>query len=624
MKGLPKLPVTRGLSPMYRVSFSGLNHTAAAGDGEIFDMKNLTSDHLPVIAVRPKRHQIAAFETNPNGMIACGGKIIYIEGGNVHVASYGETDSDVLVGTVTDGEKSFAVLRNRVMIFPDQKVLDIETLAFGDLGSSVTATGIFMKNGVLYGVSAENNGLRLAEEEDLTRYFKVGDAVTISGCVKVPENNKTPIIREIDGDTLYFYENTFQMETVKYVYTAEYDLSSTTDGMLMMIPVYGFIAFGRHKGFKLPSDAPKGTEFVWEVDKNFIVMKKPGQNGVNISFESSEGYTNPLPFEAVTSPVTTETNVTVARTLPDMDFILSDDNRLWGAKGNTIYGSKLGDPTNFNVFDGLSTDSYFVELGSAGDITGAVNYNGYPIFFKEDGIFKLYGDQPSNYQIVASAKQGVKRGCGSTLAIAGEVLYYLSRSGVMAYTGATPVAVDEDLGVHLTEGVAVSDQKKYFLSAFDGDDWWLYVFDPDRRVWMKEDELHLIAASCGETAYGLTSDGVLTTLSMGDYGTEESTVPWFVEFADHTVGSPNRKGVARMQLRLEMAENAAARLSLMFDSDGVWRKTKEILPKKKRSVVLPIVPRRGDHFKIRIDGEGDVKIHGMTVWYYRGSGLRGD
>ena len=67
-----------------------------------------------------------------------------------------------------------------------------------------------------------------------------------------------------------------------------------------------------------------------------------------------------------------------------MDFICENENRLWGCKEDTIYSSKLGDPFNWNVFDGLSTDSYAVNVRIDGDFTACCSYLGYPVFFKEE------------------------------------------------------------------------------------------------------------------------------------------------------------------------------------------------------------------------------------------------
>jgi len=73
-----------------------------------------------------------------------------------------------------------------------------------------------------------------------------------------------------------------------------------------------------------------------------------------------------------------EAAVTIKRTVPNMDHICACSNRLWGFKGDTICASKLGDPFNWNVFDGLDTDAWSMDTGSAGGFSGAFSYLGYP------------------------------------------------------------------------------------------------------------------------------------------------------------------------------------------------------------------------------------------------------
>ena len=91
----------------------------------------------------------------------------------------------------------------------------------------------------------------------------------------------------------------------------------------------------------------------------------------------------------------------IKRKVPDMDFLTECENRLWGcsSKNHEVYASKLGDPLNWNVFEGISTDSYAATIGSDGDFTAAATYSGYALFFKEHTIHKVYGNKPSNIQI---------------------------------------------------------------------------------------------------------------------------------------------------------------------------------------------------------------------------------
>ena len=46
---------------------------------------------------------------------------------------------------------------------------------------------------------------------------------------------------------------------------------------------------------------------------------------------------------------------------------------------------------------GLSTDSYYGNLGTDGKFTGAITHMGYPLFFKENCLHKVYGDYPAQF-----------------------------------------------------------------------------------------------------------------------------------------------------------------------------------------------------------------------------------
>lgn len=215
-------------------------------------------------------------------------------------------------GTVTDTDKVFCALGERVVIFPDKIIYANGALT--PLESRWAGGSLTFKDGTYAGEDAQANTI-YAAGVDWADYFKVGDAVAISGCTAHTENNRTPIIREIDGANLRFYENVF--------------------------------ALGE------------------------------GQNSY------------------------TETGtLKIERTVPDLDMLFSSGNRIWGYKDNTICCCKLGDPFNWNVFDGLSTDAWSVETGDPGKFTGCVSYLGYPLFFKKGKIFKVYGSVPKDFQLI--------------------------------------------------------------------------------------------------------------------------------------------------------------------------------------------------------------------------------
>ena len=328
--------------------------------------------------------------------------------------------------------------------------------------------------------------------------------------------------------------------------------------------------------------------------------------------------------------------IKIQRKCPDMDYMCEAGNRLWGCKGDTIYCTALGDIFNWYRYDGLDTDSWAVDTGTAGDFTGCINYLGYPTFFKEDRIFKVYGNLPSNFQLMATATLGVAPGSGKSLAIAGDVLFYLSTSGFMAYTGSMPQPVGEAFGdIRFTAATSGSDGLKYYTSALDQDgEYSLLVYDPRRGTWHREDNTHVISFCrlAGNTYY-LDDEGYITVTgnilenTVPDYGDEdaglEEDFDWYAEFSDFTEGSPNKKGVSKLLIRLEPDDGAFVRVYLRFDSAGGWTQAGETaVSGVKRSVYLPIIPRRGDHYRLRIEGTGGCKVYSIAREYYEGSELR--
>lgn len=541
-----KLPAMRfkdGIKKGKQVKFGGLNHNLGASDGELWDMKNLTGEHYPVLSSRKGRVKVNAL-TNPGGLFAHNG-LAWVDGTGFYYK--GERK-----GTVTAGQKSFAALGAYIIILPDKAYFNTLTDEFGSLEATWTGSSLTFTHGILYEEEAENNTIQCAGV-DWAKYFKAGDAVSIEGCTRHPENNKTPIIREIDGDKLYFYEYVF-----------------TLDG-----------------------------------DENDTAYTETG-------------------------------SLSIKREVPDLLYLCENENRLWGCDETTIYASKLGDVFNWNVFDGLETDSYAVTTGSAGHFTACLSYLGYPVFFKEDNIYKVYGDTPSKFQVMGSATLGVAQGCAGSLAVAGEVLFYLSNTGIVAYSGGIPRSAGDALGVErLQTAVAGSDGLNYYASIQSGGAWRLYVYDTQRGAWYIEDEMHATHFARYEgTLYLLNEQGEIWTVgnprTVPD-GTAEGAVEWAAEFADFyeyttyastSTAAPEKKGVGKFQIRLELDAGASAAVMIQYDSSGIWETVSTLTATQKRSFYLPVVPHRCDHYRLKLKGTGGCRVYSLTREYYVGSELK--
>ena len=533
---LPYIPQVYAHAKNGQIAFGGINHNLYAGDGEIYDMQNLTSDYFPLLAPRQRRCNVYTV-SSPQGIIASDA-LYYIASNKLY-----KDGVEVPGHTFDDGEKQLAVLGNYLAIFPDKVCYHLssgtEKPKYEELNPSKPYSNAVISDGTYAGEAADANTLD-TKDANVANVFRVGDAVSFSGIddyLSVP--GSALIIREIDGSKLVFYENTFT---------------------------------------------------------------KTG----------------------------TVTSVTISRDVPEMDFICENENRLWGCKGDAIYASKLGDPFNWNVFDGISTDSYAVEVGSAGSFTACCSYLGYPVFFKEDHIYKVYGDRPSNYQVMSSASLGVEAGSSKSLAIAGEILFYNSRAGIMAYSGGIPQLVSAPLGTeHYKNAVAGSDGVKYYVSMQDrSNEWHLCVYDTRYQLWHKEDATRAYGFAWNGDLFMLTANTIWACGNIrGNYTKMEGSVQSFVEFGDFIESSPNAKYVSKFQLRAELEASCILTVKIQYDS-GEWEEIKRLESKKlfgkeeKQSYVIPIKPRRADHYRLRIEGTRDYKIYSLTRVYDNSSELR--
>ena len=111
---------------------------------------------------------------------------------------------------------------------------------------------------------------------------------------------------------------------------------------------------------------------------------------------------------------------------------------------------------------------------------------------------------------------------------------------------------------------------------------------------------------------------------------QEALVAWKAEWADFyeyttysssSTATPEKKGIGKLLLRLELDEDASVQIDMQFDSDGVWRTVKTLQTEVKRSYYLPIIPRRCDHFRIRMTGNGGCRLYSLVREVYNGSEL---
>lgn len=549
-------------------SFGGYHAGARIAEGEFAAMKNCTGDQFPLIATRRKRGVYAAPQ-KCNGLLAKD-SLCWVDGSKFVMNGY-ETELHL-----TDSPKQLVSMGAYVIIFPDKKYINTADLSdFGNLEAEFTSAGTVKFTPV------DGDGKPLIP------------AYTQPEEPEKPENGALWLDTSGAGALLQWSAGTGMWVSV--------------DNTLVRISCPGMGAPFR------PGDGVQLTGVPAGVVTSGVIADC-GRDYVTVS-----GL-----LERETS---LDTPVTVGRYLPLMDMVIECGNRLWGCRYglnragavvNEIYASKLGDFRNWNCFQGISTDSYCVSLGNDGPFTGAVQHLGYPVFFREDCIHRLYGSTPATFRLQTTPCPGVQQGCSRSLARVGQMLYYKSPTGVCAYDGAVPVTVSQKLGAMpcIRSSAGALGDKYYICFQEEENTGQLWVYDTARGLWHREDDTRVRwFCTCRDDLFFVNGAGQI--ISVMGRGQPEEEISWMLETGMLGTLTPDSKTLTRLNLRLELEQQAT--VWVQYDGDDFWTSVATVYGSAGQCFNLPVAVRRCDRLRLRLEGTGFMRLSCITKTMERGS-----
>ena len=588
-------------------SFRGYNHNLRISDNEFYDMKNLTSTHYPILSTRGKRG-VYVEASSPQGLIAKDAPC-YVDGSYFCMNEH-KVDMDL-----SDSPKQLVSMGAYVIILPDKKY--INTLDLTDYGNIEASYPVPEGVSVTYEMCKINGDSYTEKDES-------GNHKDINQSPNAPDNPENMDLWIDISSTPHVLK--------QYSKTSEMWVQIPTTYIKISAPNIAS-AFKQYDAVKI-TGFPSDVSQLAELEGNTFPLWEAYHDKGDENTGRAKGTEDYIVIIGILDKVCTkDTKLILERTMPNMDFIVESGNRLWGCHYgvatngevvNEIYASKLGDFKNWNCFMGISTDSYVASVGSDGVFTGAITHLGYPLFFKENYLHKVYGNYPSNYQVQTTACRGVQKGSEKSLAIVNEVLYYKSRNAVCAYDGSLPVEISSAMGdVSYFDAVAGSHGNKYYISMKDNaDQWGLFVYDASKGMWHKEDDLHAKAfCSCRNDLYYLSDDDTCIRTVLGSGTADEAPVEWMAETGPIGIYTPDKKYVSRLNVRMSLNVGTKVYFYAQYDSSGEWEHLFTMNGVNLRSFSVPIRPKRCDHMKIRIVGNGDAKIYSIAKTIEQGSDI---
>lgn len=623
-KKLPYAGRTVSFEEDLRTVFSGINKSEGMTEGAIFDTENMTSDFYPAIGTRAGRSTLLSLKKRKIWGAGYSKNLYYCaddEDGKTYFYYDNEKYFEVI-----PCEKSFCVINSFICVFPDKMYfseLYFEAENFGepyatldelhvDMLDDKTLKGgeCYVADGAIYTYNPSGKW-----QGNLT---KEGDA------------NPTPFAHQAQTEWIYISEIYGSLET-------DSSIGERSDGILMMTA---------------SGDTGDDTIEDWNSAKNLRGMKTGDALTLTVRYR-----TQGLPHEtiyktydcvlnevkalaakrhyrytflgiSVPKAVDADGNeasggqfvrysATVKKKVPDFGVCYTHQNRIWGAEEGKVYSSALGDPTQFTAYNTSASGAWtWQSTGSA--FTGGCSFSGYPTFFKEDKILKIGGDYPSEYTTYETESvQGVKEGCGRSLAICGGYLFYVSSEGIMRYSGSFPVRVGSELGSDekaLSNAFGASSGGKYYLCSSGT----LYVYDTQKGFWLIEDkDAEFNGFMLKEGAlFGIKDNSIVKfNLTSGEEADEEEIFSeiYFSPFFGSTL---NKKGLLRLNVNLEA--EGKTRIYVSYDNEP-FKKVWEASSRERKSFSVPIKLRRADMFRMKIKSYGRMKLYAISKTFYRGS-----
>lgn len=598
-------------------SFYGLNRNLRIGDGEWFDMQNLTSDHLPVLSVREKRATLSVGAVEPIALVG-GPKTSRNEEQPIWI----EANGRLCIGTEDNSYDlkpyGFDRYNKHQMVFMGAylivapEMIYVNTVNTEEIGSMADTWKPPVEATIAISVcDYDGNKPEFVQVEDPT----VED--TPSNGDLWYKTGGTPKLYRFDSESESWYEVESYLE-VQCRQVSE----------PLKIDLRGEIKAGDVLRI---SGAGLDSEDLRQLIGDKYVSGVGGVYGVSFWVEGT------LKTSIEEIAISKGSEFSISRAIPKMEQVTVADNRMWGAyygeitndlgetkTVNEIYSSRRGDFSRWYLGPSDDEDSPVTfSVGSLNPFTGAATFASEPIFFKEDKIYRIAGVGASGFQIVDAECEGVMSAGGGSLAVVNNALYYKGINHIMRYDGSVPVSVSSALGDlrgFWSYGAAAVGNKYYvMLQERSGKRNGLYVLDTGTGIWMKE-SVNGIAelATAGDTAFWRSYNSIGSLRPHAEVGddsgwkTNEKPIEWFAESGIIGLETPDEKYLTKIAIRLKMATGSTVRVSVQYDSMGGWKRLGAPNTPTMKTVTIPIIPEKCDHLRFRLDGVGECHIFSIT------------
>lgn len=601
-----EIPVTRNIINV----FGGMNSTDSCAENEFSSMMNMTLDKYPSISTR--NHRVKFLYEKIDSSVICVDDHIYFckeASGKKYLFKDNKNTGIKL------SENQFILFGNKIVCMDSKKIYDIEKNELTDLGFNIDVEHYGTINTFLSPCKENGDGFRPEIWED-------GEKLT-DGIKRYASSNGFIDVQQY-SESAKMWTSIAEQYTFIHISSEIVEKIKEGDWIKIRVSYEGVVTEEDEKPYKLIDTVSmeKVSEFVYD---HLICVHKKNEDGIIVKGKRSE---NSFIHEG--HLVSHLRIIKIYREIPDITFGVSYQNRIWGVAGHELRACRLGDPTNWDAYNGISTDAYAATIGSPGEITASCVFNNMPMFFKTNSVIKVSVSSVGAHSYREYDLNGVQKGSDKSLVRIDDSLYYNGVDGIYRYNGSVPIKISNDLDrVRILSACGGTLDKKYYISSNDKK---IYVYDTQKNAWTVEDGNYVteFVPYTNGKENGLiivSSDGFFSIngkfpkgewiLPIGGIGINKFA--WNLESGNIGYESPDHKYVSRVTFSLDLEVGTEIELYVQYDSDGNWEHIHNMTGKGVRNHTYPLLPRRCNYFRYKLVGNGDAKILSITKTIEQGS-----
>ncbi len=289
--------------------------------------------------------------------------------------------------------------------------------------------------------------------------------------------------------------------------------------------------------------------------------------------------------------------------------------RVWVAGDGHIYASTINDECNWSVGGDDERASFVCDIESGETVTACVEYEGNPVFFSENKIYRVYGDRAANFYLKCCSNWGgVAYKRAKTVVPIKDKIFFVSNFGTAYFDGHSVKQVD-GMPFELTASgmFGGTDGEKYYVCFALRGKKPLYVYDTRHMIWQCISDVSFVDIFTSGSAL-LGSDGQTVTVIKNN-GMGFSAASGFPEEAGKKAMGNFRvcvdgACVLSVGISADMSEGSECDLYVSYDG-GERMFLRHFAGEGNVNCEITVIPRHCNILEFSIEGCLDITVRGI-------------